>query len=111
MAQLNPENPFQLWLLTDRETLQGSILTSAQKQVIQNQIAYAALSKINLTFDPLNPQLFIQEEALYKGKMQALEALLIASSEAENKLDPGLQKVHINTGSSIFPQSNSPQEP
>jgi len=110
MASLNPENPFQLWILSDRETLQGAILTALQKQVIQNQIAYAALSKINLNFDPANPQVFIQEEALYKGKMQALEGLLIASSEAEAKLDPGLQKVNINTGSSIFPQSNSPQE-
>lgn len=110
MAQLNAENPFQLWILSEKENLQGSILTSAQKQVIQNQIAYAALSKINLTFDPLNPQLFMQEEALYKGKMQALEALLIASTEAEQKLDPGLQPIHINTGSGVFSTSNPPQE-
>jgi hypothetical protein len=110
MATLNPENPFQLWILSDQETLQGSILTSLQRQVIQNQIAYAALTKLNIAFDPQNPQLFLQEEALYKGKMQALEALLIASSEAESKVDPGLQKVHINPGSNLFNQSNPPQE-
>ena len=110
MAQLNPDNPFQLWVLTEREALQGSILTSMQKQVIQNQIAFSAIHKINLSFDPLNPQAFIQEEALYKGKMQALEALLISSSEAEKQLEPGLQKMTIHSGPDIFPQSNSPQE-
>lgn len=95
MATLNPENPFQLWILSEQEALQGAILTSLQKQVIQNQIAYAAISKMNLMFDPLNPQAFLQEEAAFKGKIQALESMIIASAEAEAKLDPGMTPRNI----------------
>ncbi len=73
MATLDPTNRFQSWILSPQEFLQGGMLTTLQKQVIQNQISQIANQKINLVFDPLNPQRFIQEEAGLSGQIAALE--------------------------------------
>ena len=97
MARLNQDNPFQAWVLSDEEFSQGCILSSLQKQVIQNQIAQVATQKLNLAFDPGNVLQYTQEEAALKGQMQALEYLLTLSQQAEARTDPGLQSVIINT--------------
>lgn len=97
MARLNQDNPFQAWILTDAEFSQGCILSSLQKQVIQNQIAQVAAQKLNLEFDPTNVLKFTQEEAALKGQLQALEYLLTLSQQAEARTDPGLQSVHIDS--------------
>ena len=86
MATLNQVNQFQSWNLTPEEYLQGGILTSLQRQVIQNQIASVATQKINLSFDPSNPQGFAQQEAHLRGQIDALSYLLTLSEEAESQL-------------------------
>lgn len=104
MAILNPDSPFQSWVLSPQELAQGSILTRLQKQVIQNQIAQVAAQKINLEFTPDNPLKFAQEEAALKGQMQALEYLLQLSQSSEAQNDPGNQNV------TIVDQKFNPQE-
>ena len=87
MAQLNPQNLFQSWALTKEEEVIGAVLTTLQKQLIQNQIAEAAQEKVGLTFDPLNPQKFIQQEAELQGRIRALQYLISASEDAESQLN------------------------
>ena len=86
MATLNPTNQFQSWNLTPEEFLQGGLLTSLQKQVIQNQIASVATQKINLTFTPADPLSFAQDEAHLRGQIDALSYLLTLSEQAEFQL-------------------------
>lgn len=86
MATLNPTNQFQSWTLTPEEFLQGGLLTSLQKQVIQNQIASVATQKINLEFKPAQPLEFAQQEAHLRGQIDALSYLLTLSEEAERQL-------------------------
>jgi hypothetical protein len=86
MATLNPTNQFQSWTLTPEEFLQGGLLTSLQKQVIQNQIAQVAAQKINLEFIPTEPLQFAQQEAHLRGQLDALSYLLTLSEEAEVQL-------------------------
>ena len=86
MATLNQVNQFQSWNLTPEEYLQGGLLTSLQRQVIQNQIASVATQKINLTFTPSEPMEFAQQEAHLRGQIDALSYLLTLSEEAESQL-------------------------
>lgn len=80
------ENDFSSYNLTEEETAQGSILTITQKQVIQNDIAICAQEKINLEYDSLNPQLFMQQEAKLAGQLQALRYRLECSETAEEEI-------------------------
>lgn len=82
MAFLIP-NDFSQWQLSESEEKEGAKLTITQKQFIQNQIAAAAQSKLNLTFDTTNPQAFIQEEAFIAGQISAMKYLLDCSATAE----------------------------
>lgn len=84
MAQLSLDSSFQRWELTDREYILGSVLTTSQKQVIQNQLVQLAEEKINLEQDPLNPLKHIQKEAYLRGQIDALKYLLTLSSSSEN---------------------------
>ena len=86
MATLSTINQFQSWVLTPEEFLQGGLLTSLQKQVVQNQIASVATQKINLAFTPSDPLSFAQQEAHLRGQIDALSYLLTLSEEAETQL-------------------------
>lgn len=85
MSVLSP-SPFCSYQLTNEEFTQGSILTTLQKQCIQNQISEAAIKKLNLRVDPLNPLSNLQEEAELQGTILALQYLLTLSESAELKL-------------------------
>lgn len=105
MATLNHDNPFQSWVLTPEEFLAGSILTLTQKQVIQNQISTLAITKMNLKIDPLNPLSILQQEAELHGQIIALTYILTLSSSSEAQMNPGAQKININTDqANLFPQ-------
>ena len=67
---------FTSWNLTQEELRMGSIFTDLNLKLIQNEISIAALEKLNLTFNPLNPNEFIQMEAELGGKIRALQYLL-----------------------------------
>jgi hypothetical protein len=48
---------------------------------MQNIIAEAAEEKVRLTFDPLNPNAFIQREAELQGTILTLKAILARHDE------------------------------
>lgn len=73
--QLIPHS-FNKYLLTDEETKSGHILTESNKAVIQNLIADAAQSKINLVLDPQKLNEYVQQESFLKGQIEILNYLL-----------------------------------
>lgn len=96
MAHLDPQNPFQSWVLSPEEILQGRILTSLQKQVIQNERAALACKRNALKFDPEHPLKFQQEDAELQGQIYILSDLLEMSSAAETIVNQGRQsEIHI----------------
>lgn len=97
MAALNHDSPFQSWILTPEEFLQGSILTLTQKQVIQNQITQLAVQKNN--FEPNYSDLLAtaQKEAYLRGQMDGLQYLLTLSASSEAQVNPGAQNISINS--------------
>lgn len=88
-------NSFSSYELNEEEQQQGDLLTLTQKQVIQNDIANYAESKIALEYDATDPTLFIQQEAKLAGQMQALNYRLDCSNAAEQ---------------AIFDKNNPPQD-
>ena len=87
MAVINIDSSFISWILTPQEISQGAILTSLQKQVVQNIIHQKAEEKLNLTFIPEN----LQREAELQGWILALKSLLDNSSDAEKELITSIQ--------------------
>lgn len=80
-------NTFSSYELTEEEELLGSILNIHQKYVLQNLRCNYAEQKLQLKFDPLNPQEFIQIEAELQGQLKLLEFLLVQSDEAVQQLN------------------------
>ena len=76
-------NSFSSYQLTDKQALEGAVLTSLQKQCIQNLLAINAEEKLTLEYDLSDPNTFIQQEAYKKGAIEILQFLL-DSSEAAN---------------------------
>mgnify|MGYP007071573929 CR=1 FL=1 len=101
MAQLDPSNPFQAWKLSEQEILQGSIFSNLQKQCLQNERAKLAAERINLKFDPANPQEFIQQDAELQGKIGLLGYLIDLSDSAEKLVNPTNQSLVINDGNPV----------
>lgn len=81
MSHLIP-NSFSTYEMTDDEYLQGSLLTIAQQQVIQNQIAQLAEAQLALDYDPEHPEIFNREYAHKKGEIAALKYLLSLHASA-----------------------------
>jgi len=77
---------FTHWDLTNQEILAGSILTTDQKHILQNELAQIAESKLALEFDATNPTKFAQDEAFLSGQMSILRVMLIRSDESEQSL-------------------------
>jgi hypothetical protein len=77
---------FTHYELTTKEILAGSILTTDQKAVLQNELATIAESRLNIDFDALNPTKFAQDEAFLKGQMSILRVMLLRSDESEIQL-------------------------
>lgn len=80
MAQEVP-TLFTKFILTDEEELAGTAFSTSQRCVMQNLIAQAAEEKVRLTFDPLNPNAFIQREAELQGAIITLSNLLARNEE------------------------------
>ena len=74
--QANLSSAFLTYSLTPAEVSAGSTFSLDQKAVIQNLIGGIAEEKIALTFDPTNPQIFIQREAELAGQIGILKYLL-----------------------------------
>lgn len=91
MSTLIP-NSFSSYNLTDKETLNGSVLTGLQKQVVKNLQAVCAEEKLRLEFNPDNTSAFIQQEAYKRGQLDLLTYLLENSDLSEATLnDPNFE--------------------
>lgn len=98
MAHLDQQNPFQAWVLSQEEIIRGQVLTTLQKQVIQNERAALANKRISLKFDPAEPLKFQQEDAELQGQIGILSYLLEMSSAAETIINQGRQsEIHLNS--------------
>lgn len=75
MAQILPSS-FTSYSLTASEQAAGQMLTEANVMHMQNLICSAAEEKLNLTFDPTNPNPFIQREAELTGQIGILRMLI-----------------------------------
>ena len=82
MAQL-ATNLFSSYTLTEEEQIQGCILSSLQKQVIQNRLAVAAEGKVYIEYEPTNPLQAALLEAHARGQIDALNAILQESDFSE----------------------------
>lgn len=85
MATLLP-NAFTEYRLTEQEAVQGAILNSYQKLVLQNQLADFARQRLNLKYTPEAHLHWIQQEAELTGKCLFIQQILEASDLAEAAL-------------------------
>lgn len=98
MAYLDPINPFQAWILSAEEMLQGQVMTSLQKQVLQNERSALANKRISLRYDPEHPLKFQQEDAELQGQLGILSYILETSELAEKLLSNGQAlQIHFNS--------------
>lgn len=77
---------FTHWELTNQEVLAGSILTTDQKNLLQNELAQIAEQKLAIEFDSKDPTKFAQNEAFLSGQMSIIRVMLIRSDESELSL-------------------------
>jgi len=80
------DNDYSSYILTEDEEIQGTLLTIAQKQVIQNEISIIATKLLDMVLDPAEPQKFIQEQSYIKGQLDALRYRLTMSETVEQML-------------------------
>lgn len=85
MAELQPCT-FSSWKMSDEETLQASVLSPLQEQLIQNDMAQIAETILALEYDPSNPVKFAQDDAHQKGQLAAYRFLLTRSEESKIQL-------------------------
>jgi len=85
MATLQP-SIYCSYSFTELEELQSCLLTSLNKQRIQNLISSYAHEKASLDFNPEKPHEFLQREAALQGSLKALQYLLDLAAHAESQL-------------------------
>lgn len=93
----NTNSPFQSWELTLEERAIGYTLSPEQQAVIQNDIAISAIQKLQLKYDPSNPQEFLQKEAELQGTILTLQYMLARSASAQTDLMQELQDTNFPT--------------
>lgn len=86
MSTPNLSTSFVSYVMSQDEVSIGSVLTTLQKQCIQNQICSLAEQKLALKYSPENAMLFLQQEAELQGQLNALKYLIILSESAEASL-------------------------
>lgn len=86
--QLVPEAPqsFTFTQLSERNKIEGSILSLTQEQVVQNERATIAEQLIGMQFDATNPMEFGLSQAFLQGQLATFKWLLDASKAAQTAL-------------------------
>ena len=69
-------NIFTSFNLSDEEVLAAFDIPILTLQALQNLRSNAAIERLNLAVDSLNPTLFMQQEASLKGQMDILSHIL-----------------------------------
>ena len=81
-------NSYTSFQLTDKEAREGSILTTAQKQVLCNMRALYAEACLTLALDAANINEFIQTDAALKSKIELITDLINVSDDLSLPLKP-----------------------
>lgn len=82
---MSQESTFTKYTFSEQELPLSQVLTTLQRQNILTQIATIAEMRLAIIPDPLNYTAFIQQEAHYKGQMDALKYLIDCSDEAQER--------------------------
>lgn len=77
---------------TPEELYAATRLSSLTVQLIQTLAARAAQQKIGLTFNPANPNEFIQAEACLTGQIEAYENLIGLVETTPEPQKPGVER-------------------
>jgi hypothetical protein len=79
-------NRFQQFDFSAEEEIVASTFHELQLMWLQNLRADAAEQKLNLKFDPQNPQTFTQDEASLEGQIKILSHIMEVSAHNQEKL-------------------------
>lgn len=69
-------SPFELFELRPDQQKVGQLLSLETKAVLHNIRTAAAWEKVQLKYDPLHPELFLQAEAELQGRIGVLTEIL-----------------------------------
>lgn len=86
-------NNFTTYDFTDDELIEACKLTHLQKAFIQHQKGLLAIEKVEMKFDPLKQQDFLQNEAYVAGQIAAYDFLLGNADIALEKIRENLLKM------------------
>ncbi len=86
-------NSFTSYELTEEEFLRGSVLSSEQLRVVQNDLVRAAEQRLNIVLDPKNIVAFAQQEASLQGQIAALRYIIDRSIASEEALKTYIQSI------------------
>lgn len=84
-------NSFSQWELSERENIEGQMLSFNQKCVIQNIIASLAKEKIDLTYDLKDTPTYWQREAELQGQILILSHILQCAETAASDMEAYMQ--------------------
>ncbi len=76
------DNDFSQYEFSDEELISAASFNQLQRLYIQSEKSKAAVDKVALVFDPLNPTLFAMRVAYYDG-MIAMANFLLDHPDAE----------------------------
>lgn len=82
---------FNSFKLTEIDELNGSVLSSIQKQVIQNRICILATELVDLPILNVDKTTYFDKLSFLKGQISELRAQLEASDSAEIALQTNTQ--------------------
>lgn len=78
-------SPYCSYQLSQKELIEGRILSPVQLARMQNLLATYADDILALRFDPQKPQEYIQADAELKGKLVLLQFLVADSADAQQE--------------------------
>lgn len=89
---------FATYEFTPAEYLQTTNYTELQRQYLQTRFTEVVMQKFQLLLDPEKPQMFIQEEAYYRGKCDMILELL---GDANMTLERLVEESRLNMAASL----------
>lgn len=82
-------NSFTSYELTEEERAAGSVFTTLQLQVMQNELANLAEQKLRLEYNEKEHMRYFQAEAYLRGKLDFLTFLLDTDREVRTQAQEG----------------------
>lgn len=80
------ENSFTTYVMSEAETERALTLSPETKMYLQNMLAVVAHERLNIKFDHLDKEKFIQEEAYYQAKKDFIMQLQAEIIETEERV-------------------------